>query len=196
MCDLSQGRKEPCKNSIGGIKAIYLMPFVKYGLYEIDVINGSELISFPSTTVYKYELRADGNDFNQSITIDDNGESWTQSVNGILKQIDTLTTNELFKVARKELRVIVEAYTSKFYLLGLQNGVNIDFTTSTGGSKSDFNGYNITIEGTEKYAAPEFDNLNAVGFTVAEDVETNHILLQSSDKFLLQNNNNLTLQNG
>ena len=68
MCDLSQGRKEPCKNSIGGIKAIYLMPFVKYGLYEIDVINGSELISFPSTTVYKYELRADGNDFNQSIT--------------------------------------------------------------------------------------------------------------------------------
>ncbi len=37
MCDISTGRIEPCKNGIGGIKSIYLMPFVKYRYYQIDV---------------------------------------------------------------------------------------------------------------------------------------------------------------
>ena len=188
------GRLEPCKNSIGGLRNIYVMPFVKYGVSEIDVDNGVELFSFPNTTVYKYELRADGNNFNQDISIDDNGESYSQSLTVVLKKIDLDTNVELFKLAKLELRVIAETRLGKFFILGLDNGVTLDYNINTGGAKSDFNGYDLTIEGTEKYLAPFIDNLTDVGFEV--EGEFFGLLLQNDDNLVLQNDDNLITQNG
>jgi hypothetical protein len=169
MCDLSTGRIEPCKNGIGGIKSIYLMPFVKYRYYQIDVIEGVQLISFPSTNIYKYELRADGNTFDQSINFDSNGETYTQNLSVVLKKIDTLTNNELFKIAKRELRVIVETNLNTFFILGLRNGVTMDFNSTIGGAYNSLNGYNLTFEATEKYLAPFIDNLQDAGFIDSGD---------------------------
>ena len=197
MCNFTKGRLEPCKNSLGGIRNMYVMPFIEYGFNQIDVIDGVELISFPETTVYKYELRADGNNFSEDLQVDDNGDSYSQSLNVVLKKISLETSRQLKILSKIELRVIFQDRNGKFLILGLHNGVNMDFNTSTGGSKSDFNGYNLTFSGLEQYKAPFIDNLYDTGFNIDGDItETFKILQESQDDLLQESNDKILLENG
>lgn len=197
MCDFTSGRLEPCKNSLGGVRNMYVMPFVSYGFNQIDVNEGVELITFPETTVYRYELRSNGNNFSEDLQNDDNGASYNQTLTVSLKKIDLATSRELRILNKIELRVIFEDRNGKYWLLGLRNGVTMDYTTSTGGGKSDFNGYNLTFSGAEQYKAPFIENLANTGFIVDGDiVETFNILLESQDDLLQENNDKILLENG
>ena len=67
-CDLSLGRKEPCKDVVGGIKNVYFADFgdfstIAYNSSDTDVIDtlGS------SITVLKYEVKGNSS-FEQNIT--------------------------------------------------------------------------------------------------------------------------------
>lgn len=172
------------------------MPFVNYGLNDINVNEGVELLSFPETTVYKYELRADGNSFNEDLQSGDNGSSQNQSLNIILKKIDLETNRQLRILNKIELRVIFEDRNSKYWLLGLRNGVTMDYNVSTGGAKTDFNGYSLTFSGLEQYKAPFIDNLLDAGFIVDGEADTFNLLFENNDNIILQNNDNLITQNG
>ena len=44
-----------CKSTLGGLKKIYLFPFVKYNRSQI-IINGMELIEFPSTGIVEFDV--------------------------------------------------------------------------------------------------------------------------------------------
>ena len=73
-CDISAGRNEVCKDSVGGLDAIY---FINYGdnpysgitfdatnTDVIETLNGTP----SSVSAYKYELKADACTFEQNIT--------------------------------------------------------------------------------------------------------------------------------
>ena len=67
-CDLSLGRIEPCKDSVGGLKAVYFINYgevtgITYNHVNTDVIDtiGSE------PTAYKYDLKGT-NSLDQTIT--------------------------------------------------------------------------------------------------------------------------------
>ncbi len=55
-CDLSLGRKVPCKDVVGGIKAVYFIDYgdisITYDSTDTDVID-----DLGAVTAYKYELK-------------------------------------------------------------------------------------------------------------------------------------------
>ena len=59
-CDLTRGRKEPCKDVVGGIKAVYFTDFGDFGTVSYtDAASGDYEISDMSGTftAYKYEVK-------------------------------------------------------------------------------------------------------------------------------------------
>ena len=147
-CGLFRGRDEPCLNNIGGLINVYLFTFVPYRKYEISQ-DGTTLLKFPDTDVYKYELRADANTFTSSANLEDDGRSYTQSASFVLKGLfnDRVEINGLLN---KRVGVIVETRLGHYQIMGLYNGCIVKSVKgSTGGSRSDFRGYTINIEAKE-----------------------------------------------
>lgn len=181
---LTKGRTEPPRNNISGIKAVYLFSFVDYAYNLIEGVRGVEITSFPSTTLYKYETS--NAVFSETINNDEKGVSYEQSLTFTLFKQDLLTTNELDRLTKIDLRYIIELNDGSFKMAGVYNGVSLeDYSIESGGSKSDLNGYNLTFNSIEEYAAPFLTNLNVLGgYLLLED--NFNLLLEDSELIILE----------
>lgn len=159
-CDLSLGRLEPCKDAVGGIKNIY------FANYDASIFTGAtidtdeEVTGFASAvTLYKYELRGANHNVEEANEVSaDNGTSfWTQTLTAALKKQDAATRKELKLMSYGRPIVIVEDYNGNFRVLGFENGCDVSVATSSGSAMGDFNGYNLSIVGTEKQPAHFID---------------------------------------
>ena len=155
-CDITAGRLEPCKDSVGGITAIYIG-----GAYTDDLLTTAtiwadgEVTAFAAAlTFYKYDLKG-ANSFDQTNENSrENGTSfWTQTGTVVLKKQDKATTAQLKLLSYGRPQIIIEDYNSNFYLAGIENGVEVAVNTATGAGMGDLNGYNLTLTGTEKSPA-------------------------------------------
>lgn len=187
MFTLTSGRTEPCKDNIGGIKNIYLMPFVEYDHTEI-VLNGSQVTSFPNSFVYKYDIRKGS--YVETINNDEEGISYDQVLNFTMFKIDLLTTNEIDNATKLDLRYIVELNDGTFRIAGLYTGAKIDnMNIDSGGSKSDFNGYNVTINSSEEISAPFLDSLS--GFSVVD--QDYQFLFEDEEEYTFEDSVDFTI---
>lgn len=158
MAGISRGRTEPCKDTLGGIKNVYLWRFVKPSFLDVNVNEGSQLISYPNTIIYKFETVADANSYEESL-IEDN--AYEQSLNIVLKVVSSDSNVNVTKLQRNLLGVIIEDYNGLYRIMGLRNGCDVDsINVSTGGAKSDYNGYKLEISAQEEYKAPFLSDLS------------------------------------
>ena len=157
-CDITTGRTEACKESVGGLRNIYIGNYVD-GLYADATSNldADEQITSLTTdlVVYKFELRGDNNTFEETNENSrDNGTSfWTQTGAIVLKKQDAATQKALKLLSYGRPHILIEDYNGNFRLAGLQNGVEVSVSTATGGAMGDLNGYNLSFEGKEKEPA-------------------------------------------
>ena len=182
-CTLTRGRNEIlCRNNIGGIKAVYLFKYIEYPYSSIVGATSGNIIDFPAIETFKYETT--GATFTENITNDENGIFYDQTLTFNLIKSDLLTSVELDKIKNIELRYLVEYNAGYFKMGGVYNGAEIEtFSINSGGNKSDFNGYNVTIKGREEYASPFFSTGLVDGFILLEDAF--YLLLETSDKIML-----------
>lgn len=172
-CDISLGRKEACKNNVGGLKAVY---FVNYDptLFSGATITSNAISALGSSVdAYKYELKADGNTYEEANENSrDNGTSFfTQTGTLVLKVQDAATQAELTQLSYGRPHVIIEDYNGTFRLAGAEHGVEVSVNTTSGGAMGDLNGYNISFEGKERNMATFVDSAligDASGFSVTE----------------------------
>ena len=153
-CDITLGRLEPCKDSVGGIIAIYISNYTS-GLLDTATFADEEVTGFASPlTFYKYDLKG-ANSFEQTNENSrDNGTSfWTQTGTIVLKKQDNATRKEMKLLSYGRPQIIVQDYNGKYYLAGIENGCEVAANTATGAAMGDLNGYNITFTGTEKTPA-------------------------------------------
>lgn len=158
-CDISAGRLEPCKDSVGGLKAVY---FVNYDadIYTDATIVSGEITAFGSAiTLYKYDLKGANNSFDETNENSrDNGTSfWTQTGTLVLKKQDLATQSQLKLLAYGRPLVVVEDYNGNFRMAGFENGAEVTVNTASGAAMGDLNGYNITFTATEKEPASFID---------------------------------------
>ena len=155
-CDITAGRLEPCKDSVGGITAIYIGGAYTDNLLTTATISAeAEVTEFAAAlTFYKYDLKG-ANSFDQTNENSrENGTSfWTQTGTVVLKKQDKATTAQLKLLSYGRPQIIVEDYNGNFYLAGIENGVEVAVNTATGAGMGDLNGYNLTLTGTEKSPA-------------------------------------------
>jgi len=155
-CDITAGRLEPCKDSVGGIIAIYISNYTSGLLGTATFSTNDEITAFASAlTFYKYDLKG-ANSFEQTNENSrDNGTSfWTQTGTIVLKKQDLATRKELKLLSYGRPQIIVQDYNGNYFLAGIENGCECAVNTATGATMGDLNGYNITFTGTEK--APAF----------------------------------------
>jgi len=171
-CQIAAGRLEPCKDVVGGLKAVYLSNFDAFGFDDIT-FNGTDgeisaIANTPET--FKYELKGN-NDFNETITTSrENGTTFYEQVLTLnLKKLTPKTHKELKFIVANRPHVFVEDNNGNIFLAGAEFGMDVTAGNITRGvAMADASGYSLTLTGMERQPA-EFldDTLTAVGVTVS-----------------------------
>jgi len=163
-CDISLGRLEPCKDSVGGLKAIYIVNYEPTFL-ATSTISTDDVITINSITppAYKFELRG-ANTFDEANEVSkENGTSfWTATGTIALKKQDAVTRKQLKLLSFGRPQIIAEGYDGQFKIYGIENGCDVAVNTVSGAAMGDLNGYNLTITAQEKAPAYFLDATSIV----------------------------------
>jgi len=154
-CDLTQGRNEPCKESVGGIDAIYFVDFGALGAATTG--TDDEITDLDGTfDFYRYDVKSSATTFEQSINSSrDNGTTFfTQTINVTLKKLTKKMHKELKLLAFNRPHVVIQDRNGNAFLAGLNRGCEVTGgTVVTGGAMGDLSGYTITLEAEEELPA-------------------------------------------
>jgi len=165
-CNLTLGRKEPCKDVIGGLKNIYFVDFGGLGTAtltddEITNLTGTSIGGTAnSLTALKYEVKGNSS-FEQTIT------SSRETGTTFFDQTLTLTLKKLSKEDNKELKLLaygrphiaVEDYNGNVFMMGLENGTDVNGgTIVTGAAMGELSGYTLTLNAQEPLPANFMDS--------------------------------------
>ena len=148
-CDLTRGRKEPCKDVVGGLKAVY---FTDFGDLGTVTQTADEITDMTGTfTAYKYEVKGNSS-FDQTITSSrENGTTFfEQTLNLTLHKLTKEDHAEIKLLAYGRPHVAVEDHNGNVFVMGLQHGADVSGgTIVTGAAMGDLSGYTITLTGQE-----------------------------------------------
>ena len=160
-CDLTKGRKEPCKDVVGGLNAIY---FIDYGDLGTVTETDDEITDLSGTfTAYKYELKG-ASSFEQSISSSrENGTTFfEQTLNLTLKKLSKEDHKEIKLLAYGRPHVAVEDYNGNVFVMGLEHGADVSGgTIVTGAAMGDLSGYTLTLSAMEVKPANFVDSPTA-----------------------------------
>jgi len=180
-CTLSLGRKEPCKDVVGGIRKVY---FTDFGSYGTVTQTDDEITDMSGTfTAFEYELKGNSS-FEQTITASrENGTTFfEQTLNLTLKKLSKGDNKELKLLAYGRPHVAVEDYNGNVFVMGLEHGAEVTGgTIVTGAAMGDLSGYTLTLSAQElkpanfvasPTAADPFDGMTSATVTVTEGTNT------------------------
>lgn len=147
-CDLTKGRLELCKDSVGGIRNVY---FINKGADTIvetadDIITDLGVIS-----VYKYETK-DTSNLEQTITpsIENGTTFWAQVLNLTIKKLDAVTNKELKIMAYGRPKIVIEDNNNNLLMVGRLRGADVTGgTVVTGTVMGDLSGWTLVFTGNE-----------------------------------------------
>ena len=154
-CNITRGRLIDCKDTIGGLKAIFIAKSYSNNVSAVATINTTEMTTAGFATwsccggtveVFKYDLVPNLSSLNVTINSDNaNGTTFfTQALSVTLQKIDHDMTNELRLMAYSRSQIFVQDSNDNVFLLGIDNGCYVTGgSVITGTAKGDLNGYTI-----------------------------------------------------
>ena len=182
-CVLTKGRNEiSCRSNLGGLKAVYFYAFNSLtASIKTEVKEG--LINALPVTLYKYEVR--NGSFSETISNDENGVSYNQSLTFTLFKQDLTTSIQLNNLSKIDLGYVVEYNDKSLKIGGALNSARLNsYTIESGGSKGDLCGYNLTFESLEEYSAPFLKAITEQDTLLLEDAF--NLLLEDSGDIILE----------
>ena len=173
-CDISRGRLEECKDSVGGISAVYFVNKGDLGAITYDITDTDVIDAVAGTpSAYKFDVRGTSS-FTETPTVSrDNGTTFfEQALELVLPKLTKKDHNTVKLLAYGSPHVIIEDNNGNFFLAGLEYGMDISGgSIATGSAMGDMSGYTLSFTGMEKVPANFLgDSLSAVGFTVVAGV--------------------------
>jgi hypothetical protein len=158
-CDLSQGRQRPCKDSVGGLKAVY---FINYGDADYSILmnntSGTEdnIASIGQVgSVYRYDLKGNSN-LEQTIvsSTDTGGTFFEQVLTLVLPKLTAKDHKQIKLLSFGRPHVIIKDNNDNYFLAGLEHGMDVTGgTVSSGSAMGDLSGYTLTLTGSERTPA-------------------------------------------
>lgn len=160
-CTLTKGRKEPCKDVVGGIRKVYFTDFGGYGsVTQVD----DEITDMDGTfTAYEYELKGSSS-FEQAVTSSrENGTTFfDQTLNITFKKLSKEDNKEIKLLAYGRPQIAVEDYNGNVFVMGLEHGAEVTGgTIVTGAAMGDLSGYTLTFNAQELKPANFVDSPTA-----------------------------------
>ena len=176
-CDLTKGRKEPCKDVVGGLRAVY---FTDFGDFGTVTQTDDEVTDMDGTfTAYKYELKGNSS-FEQAVTSSrENGTTFfDQTLNITFKKLSKEDNKEIKLLAYNRPHIAVEDYNGNVFVMGLEHGAEVTGgSIATGAAMGDLSGYTLTFNAQElkpanfvasPTAADPYDGMASATVTVTE----------------------------
>lgn len=167
-CALTQGYTLDCKDSLGGIKAVWMIESGNVtGITEASGIV-SAITKSAGKVFRKYELVKNTGSLTETITasVENGTVFYAQELSIILNKLQANTRNEILLLAQNTLLVVVQDANDKYWLLGRTQGCDVTGgTAATGTAQGDRSGYTLTITGSEKQLAPEVSSTIIAGLT-------------------------------
>ena len=151
-CNLTAGRQEVCKDSVGGLQGVYFINFESGSFTK----NGSgEVTDLSGTTVYYYELKGTSAYTETVNSSRENGTTFFSQESTLnLKKLTNEMTTQLKLLAYGRPQIIVWTNSGDALLVGEEHGADLTAgTIQTGGALGDLYGYSITMTGEEKLPA-------------------------------------------
>ena len=166
-CDITLGRLEGCKDSNGGLNAVYFLNFGEAEGWEVadEAITGVAASTPPS--IFKYDLRGTST-FDQSLTSSrENGTTFAEQTLVLsLKKQDATTQKQIKMLAYGRPQILVEDNNGNVFVVGEEYGAELTASTSTGAAMGDKSGYELSFVATEKGMAKFYTGVIATDFAV------------------------------
>lgn len=167
-CALTQGYTLDCKDSLGGIKAVWMIE--SGNVTAVTEASGivSAITKSSGKVFRKYELVKATGSLTETITasVENGTVFYAQELSIVLNKLQANTRNEILLLAQNTLLVVVQDANDKYWLLGRTQGCDVTGgTAATGTAQGDRNGYTLTITGAEKQLAPEVNSGIIAGLT-------------------------------
>lgn len=156
-CALTQNYYLDCRDSLGGIKKVWLGSYNDISSWTGS--NGTYTAVSMSGYFWSYELIKESSNFSEAITTNvQNGTTfYAQTLEIILNKLQVSTRNEILLLAKNTLVAIVEDNNGVKWILGKDAGLDITAgTIGSGTAFGDRNGYTITLTGNQKELASMF----------------------------------------
>ena len=162
-CSITSGFELACRDSIGGIKNIYIL---SGSVASITGDNNGLITDISgSGTFYKFELVKQTGDFTETPTpsVENGTIFYDQVINAPFHKLQSAIRNQVKILGQaQDLKIIVETNNGtddsvgQFFLAGQKNGLTLTGGTgATGVAYGDSNSYTITFGGQEAYPASE-----------------------------------------
>jgi len=152
-CTLTTGRSLPCRDSVGGLKAVW---FADYGtLGTLTVTNGNVDSISGSPALFQYDLKGNSS-LEQTITAStENGTSfYEQALNLTLTKLDVETQESIKLIVKARPHVFLEDYNGNYLLVGAVHGAEVSGgTIVSGAAMGDLSGFTLTLTAQETIPA-------------------------------------------
>lgn len=152
-CNITAGRNEVCKESVGGIQGVY---FINYTTGSFTTNGSGEITAVPSgSNLYYYELKGTSAYTETINTSRENGTTFfSQELTLNLKKLTNEMTTQLKLLAYGRPQIIVWTMNGDALLVGQKEGADMTAgTIQTGGALGDLYGYSATFTGQEQLPA-------------------------------------------
>jgi len=152
-CTLTTGRSLPCRDSVGGLKAVYFADYDTLGTLTVTSGNVDSISGTP--TLFQFDLKGNSS-LEQTINAStENGTVfYEQTLNLTLTKLDLATQEELKLIAHARPHVFVEDYNGNYLLVGAVHGAEVSGgTIVTGAAMGDLSGFTLTLTAQETIPA-------------------------------------------
>lgn len=161
-CDITSGFSLQCRDSVGGIKNIYIL---SGSVDTVTASNGSISDLSGTGVFYKFELPRNVGDFTETPnpSLENGSVFYTQTVNAAFHKLQASIRNQVKVLAQNPaLKIVVETNNGtddnvgQFFYIGETRGATLTAGSGTTGTAfGDANQYALTFEATEPYPAQE-----------------------------------------
>lgn len=157
-CALTTGFTLDCRNSNGGIEAVY---FTELANKDAITAASGVITAFTLTSgkrFFKYELRKKTGLFEQNIQANqENGTVfYEQTLNIKLEALTAAKRNEILLLAQNNLMIIVKDNNGVYWLMGETRGATLSGgKSSTGTAYGDLSGFDLNFMAEESAMAQQ-----------------------------------------
>ena len=156
-CNITLGRQEVCKDSVGGLQGVYFLNYPSSSLNPTFTLDGNgNVTSLPSgSTLYYYQLKGNSAYTETVNSSRDNGTTFFSQVTTLnLKKLTNDMTTQLKLLAYGRPVVFLWTTQGDTLVAGLTKGCDVTGgTIQTGAGLGDLYGYSITFTGMEPLPA-------------------------------------------
>ena len=168
-CILANGIALGCKDSLGGIKEVYIGSTNSTTVFTYDADDVIDSAT-AAPNFFTFEQRNEQGEFVQTgqHSVENGTNFWEQSVSLIFTKNDAEDRNTLMLLAQSTLMIIVLDQNGKYWVVGQENGADLTASTqSAGKAYGDLNGTTVSFMGKESSPAREMDAATFATLTVA-----------------------------